>query len=52
MSSASAPAPLPAPESMAQMIKLQSGNLLVVWNNGEVGAFLRRVFGGTAKATA
>jgi preprotein translocase subunit SecF len=26
--------------------------LLVVWNNGEVGAFLRRVFGGTAKATA
>jgi preprotein translocase SecF subunit len=26
--------------------------LLVVWNNGEVGAFLRRVFGGTAKAAA
>jgi len=31
--SASAPSPLPAPESMARMIKLQSGNLLVVWNN-------------------
>ena len=31
--SVSAPSPLPAPESMARMIKLQSGNLLVVWNN-------------------
>jgi hypothetical protein len=31
--SPSVPSPLPAPESMAQMIKLQSGNLLVVWNN-------------------
>jgi len=30
---ASTPSPLPAPESMARMIKLQSGNLLVVWNN-------------------
>jgi len=27
------PSPLPAPESMARMIRLQSGNLLVVWNN-------------------
>lgn len=26
--------------------------LLVVWNNGEVGAFFRRVFGRTAKAAA
>ena len=25
--------PLPAPESMARMIRLQSGHLLVVWNN-------------------
>lgn len=31
--SPSAPSPLPSPESMARMIKLQSGNLLVVWNN-------------------
>ena len=31
--SASTPSPLPAPESMARMIRLQSGNLLVVWNN-------------------
>jgi hypothetical protein len=31
--SASAPSPLPAPESMARMIRLQSGHLLVVWNN-------------------
>jgi len=31
--SASGPSPLPAPESMCQLIKLQSGNLLVVWNN-------------------
>jgi hypothetical protein len=31
--SASAPSPLTAPESMARMIKLQSGSLLVVWNN-------------------
>ena len=31
--SASVPSPLPAPESMAQMIRLRSGNLLVVWNN-------------------
>jgi sialidase-1 len=31
--SKSVPSPLPAPESMARMIKLQSGNLLVVWNN-------------------
>jgi len=31
--SASTPSPLPAPESMCQLIKLQSGNLLVVWNN-------------------
>jgi hypothetical protein len=31
--SASLPSPLPAPESMAQLIALQSGNLLVVWNN-------------------
>lgn len=29
----SRPSPLPSPESMARMIKLQSGNLLVVWNN-------------------
>jgi hypothetical protein len=29
----SEPSPLPSPESMARMIKLQSGNLLVVWNN-------------------
>lgn len=28
-----APSPLPAPESMARMIRLRSGNLLVVWNN-------------------
>lgn len=27
------PSPLPAPESMTRMIKLQSGALLVVWNN-------------------
>ncbi len=25
--------------------------LLVVWNNGEIGAFLRRVFGGASRAT-
>jgi len=31
--SASKPSPLPSPESMARMIKLQSGKLLVVWNN-------------------
>ena len=31
--SASAPSPLPAPESMARMIRLKSGHLLVVWNN-------------------
>lgn len=31
--SKSVPSPLPSPESMARMIKLQSGNLLVVWNN-------------------
>ena len=31
--SKSVPSPLTAPESMARMIKLQSGNLLVVWNN-------------------
>lgn len=31
--SASTPSPLPAPESMARMIRLRSGNLLVVWNN-------------------
>ena len=31
--SASQRSPLPAPESRARMIKLQSGNLLVVWNN-------------------
>jgi len=31
--SASAPSPLTAPESMCQLVKLQSGNLLVVWNN-------------------
>ncbi len=29
----SGPSPLTAPESMARMIRLQSGNLLVVWNN-------------------
>lgn len=27
------PSPLPSPESMPRMIRLQSGNLLVVWNN-------------------
>ena len=31
--SPSVPSPLPAPESMCRMIKLQSGNLLTVWNN-------------------
>lgn len=31
--SESTPTALPAPESIAQMIKLQSGKLLVVWNN-------------------
>lgn len=31
--SASEPSPLTAPESMARMIRLQSGNLLVVYNN-------------------
>lgn len=31
--SPSEPSPLTAPESMARMIKLRSGNLLVVWNN-------------------
>jgi hypothetical protein len=31
--STSTPSPLPAPESMARMIKLQNGELLVVWNN-------------------
>jgi hypothetical protein len=31
--SPSEPSPLPAPESMARMIPLQSGHLLVVWNN-------------------
>jgi len=31
--SVSKPSPLPAPESLSRMIKLQSGNLLVVWNN-------------------
>jgi len=31
--SASKPSSLPAPESLSRMIKLQSGNLLVVWNN-------------------
>ncbi|NPV46813.1 MAG: exo-alpha-sialidase [Armatimonadetes bacterium] len=31
--SASEPSPLTAPESMCQLIKLRSGNLLVVWNN-------------------
>jgi hypothetical protein len=31
--SPSVPSPLTAPESMARMIKLHSGNLLVVWNN-------------------
>lgn len=31
--SASTPSKLPAPESMVRMIKLQSGKLLVVWNN-------------------
>lgn len=31
--SAAEPSPLPAPESMARMIRLQSGNLVVVWNN-------------------
>ncbi|MBP1990406.1 sialidase family protein [Paenibacillus eucommiae] len=30
---AAAPSMLPAPESMARMIKLQSGSLLVIWNN-------------------
>ncbi|HUS81227.1 MAG TPA: sialidase family protein [Armatimonadota bacterium] len=29
----SEPSPLTAPESMARMIRLHSGNLLVVWNN-------------------
>ncbi|MCC6446877.1 MAG: exo-alpha-sialidase [Armatimonadetes bacterium] len=29
----SAPSPLPSPESMARMIRLASGSLLVVWNN-------------------
>jgi hypothetical protein len=29
----SEPSLLPSPESMARMIRLQSGNLLVVWNN-------------------
>jgi len=28
-----APSPLAAPESMARMVRLHSGNLLVVWNN-------------------
>ena len=31
--SRSVPSPLTAPESMSRMIRLQSGNLLVVWNN-------------------
>lgn len=31
--SRSVPSVLPAPESMPRMIKLQSGNLLLVWNN-------------------
>lgn len=31
--SRSVPSALPAPESMARMIKLRSGNLLLVWNN-------------------
>ncbi len=31
--SASTPSALPAPESIARMIRLLSGNLLVVWNN-------------------
>jgi hypothetical protein len=31
--SPSEPSPLPAPESMARMIRLRSGALLVVWNN-------------------
>jgi hypothetical protein len=31
--SASQPSPLPSPESKPRMIKLQSGNLLIVWNN-------------------
>ncbi len=31
--SESKPSPLPAPESMARMIKLKSGNLLVAWNS-------------------
>jgi Neuraminidase (sialidase) len=31
--SESKPSPLPSPESMPRMIKLQSGNILVVWNN-------------------
>lgn len=31
--SRAAPSPLPAPESMARMIRLQSGRLLVVWNS-------------------
>jgi predicted neuraminidase len=30
--SPSVPSPLPSPESMARMIRLQSGKLLVVWN--------------------
>ena len=31
--SPSSPSPLPSPESMARMIGLHGGNLLVVWNN-------------------
>jgi hypothetical protein len=31
--SPSEPSPLPAPESMARMLRLHSGSLLVVWNN-------------------
>lgn len=31
--SPSKPSPLPSPESMPRMIKLQSGNLLALWNN-------------------
>lgn len=31
--SPSVPSPLTAPESMARMVRLHSGNLLVVWNN-------------------
>jgi hypothetical protein len=27
------PSPLPSPESMPRMVKLQSGNILTVWNN-------------------